>query len=201
MIGAADDHALGFAVAPGPSPLVALLDGSVRDTTMTGAVAEVCPAALSLMHAIATRIERHRGAALVFDYGYESGSNGDTLQAVRGHAKVGIFDRIGESDLTTHVDFAALARAAREAGAAVDGPVTQGAFLRQLGIATRACALQARASPTQAAGIESAMARLIAPDQMGTLFRVLAVRDRAASPASGFAPDSTALESSPGPPS
>ena len=130
-----------------------------------------------------------------------SGSHGDTLQAVRGHATVGVFDRIGESDLTTHVDFAALARAAHEAGAAIDGPVAQGAFLRGLGIAMRARALQARASPTQAADIESAMARLIAPDQMGTLFRVLAVRDRASSPASGFAPDSTALESSPGPPS
>jgi NADH dehydrogenase [ubiquinone] 1 alpha subcomplex assembly factor 7 len=46
--------------------------------------------------------------------------------------------------------------------------------------------LKARASKAQRAAIDAASARLIAPDQMGTLFRVLAVGDdRSAAPA-GF---------------
>ena len=62
----------------------------------------------------------------------------------------------------------------------------QGDFLRRLGIAERAGALKARASEAQRAAIDAASARLIAPDQMGTLFRVLAVGDdRSAAPA-GF---------------
>ena len=59
----------------------------------------------------------------------------------------------------------------------------QGDFLRRLGIAERAQALKARASEAQRAAIDAASARLIAPDQMGTLFRVLAVGDdRSAAP-------------------
>ena len=199
VVVAAQDPAFAFAVAPGPSPLATLLDASVRDGATAGAIVEVSPAALSLVHMMARRLVHHRGAGLIVDYGYDSGSHGDTLQAVRRHTKVDVFDRIGDSDLTAHVDFAALARAALQAGAAVDGPVCQGKFLRALGIATRARALLARASPAQAQAIGAGKARLIAPDRMGTLFRVLGLRDPATVPAPGFAPIEMADEANPGP--
>ena len=64
---------------------------------------------------------------LVVDYGYTETSLGDSLQAVARHAYVDPLAEPGEADLTAHVDFAALARAARAAGAKVMGPVTQGA--------------------------------------------------------------------------
>ncbi len=194
----AEDQAFAFALAPGPSPLATLLDPAVGDGAPVGAVAEVSPATLSLVHLVALRLLRHRGAALIVDYGYASGSHGDTLQAVRRHAKVGVFDRIGDSDLTTHVDFAALARSARQAGAAVDGPLSQGDFLRALGIETRARALLAHASPTQALSIDAAKARLIASDRMGTLFHVLGLRDPATVPAPGFAPVEMVDDANPG---
>ena len=102
---------------------------------------------------------------------------------MRGHRGADILDRPGETDLSAHVDFAALARAT---GRPTFGPTGQGDFLRRLGIAERAGALKARASEAQRAAIDAASARLIAPDQMGTLFRVLAVGDdRSAAPA-GF---------------
>ncbi|MFO1082884.1 MAG: SAM-dependent methyltransferase, partial [Reyranellaceae bacterium] len=114
-----------------------------------------------------------------------------SLQAVRGHRQADILERPGEVDLSAHVDFAALARAT---GQPTFGPVPQGAFLQQLGALQRAAALKARASEAQARAIDAALARLIAPDQMGTLFRVMAVGDdRNAGPA-GFAdspPDAT----------
>ena len=49
------------------------------------------------------------GAALFFAYGLLKPGIGDTLQAVRAHAYDGIFDHPGEADLTSHVDFSALA--------------------------------------------------------------------------------------------
>jgi len=199
MIGLADDGTFAFAVAPGPSPLARLLDATEVASTPDGTVTEVSPAALSLMHTLAGRLVRHRGAALIVDYGYDRGSHGDTLQAMYRHAKVGIFERIGNSDLTAHVDVAALARTALEAGAVVDGPVGQGDFLRALGITQRAQALLARATPQQATAIDTGMARLIAPDRMGTLFRVLAVRDPVTPPAPGFAAAGMACDPSPGP--
>ncbi len=116
------------------------------------------------------------GALLAIDYGSAVSGRGDTLQAVKAHRFVDVLAEPGTADLTAHVDFAALARTAAMAGAAVHGPVTQGAFLRRLGLAERSTALKARASATQAAAIDAAVARLAGPDPgMGDLFKVLAV--------------------------
>ena len=178
MVGLADDgETLRLALAPGVTPYAsALPDAPV------GAQAEICEAGLALAGAIGERLTRFAGWALIVDYGHD-GALGASLQAVRGHRGAAILDRPGETDLSAHVDFAALARAT---GRPTFGPVGQGDFLRRLGIAERASALKARASEAQRAAIDAASARLIAPDQMGTLFRVLAVGDdRSAAPA-GF---------------
>ncbi len=102
---------------------------------------------------------------------------------MRGHRGAGILDRPGETDLSAHVDFRALAQAS---GQPAFGPVGQGDFLRRLGIVARAEALKARASDAQRRALDAALARLIAPDQMGTLFRVLAVGDESSAAPVGF---------------
>jgi NADH dehydrogenase [ubiquinone] 1 alpha subcomplex assembly factor 7 len=68
----------------------------------------------------------------------------------------------------------------------VNGPLTQGEFLRRLGIAQRATRLKADATPQQAADIDSALARLTAPDQMGELFKVMAFADAKLGALPGF---------------
>jgi SAM-dependent MidA family methyltransferase len=78
----------------------------------------------------------------------------------------------GERDLTVHVDFESLARAARDAGAGVHGPVAQGEWLIRLGIDARVLALTRRASH-RAEEVSLARRRLVSPGEMGTLFRVL----------------------------
>ena len=135
---------------------------------------------------LARRIAQHGGAALIVDYGHAATGFGDTLQAVRGHAFADPLIDPGESDLTTQVDFAALARTARREGAQAHGPVTQGGFLRRLGIEARAARLTANATSQQADDIGSALARLVAADQMGDLFKVLAIADRKLGALPGF---------------
>jgi SAM-dependent MidA family methyltransferase len=85
----------------------------------------------------------------------------------------------GQADVTAHVDFQALARAAEDLGARVHGPVTQGEFLTRLGIETRAAALMAKASPEASEDIASALKRLVGGGHggMGSLFKVLAVSE------------------------
>jgi SAM-dependent MidA family methyltransferase len=85
-----------------------------------------------------------------------------------------VLDDPGEHDLTAHVGFQRVAEVTREAGAFVAGPAEQGAWLERLGIQARARAL-ANAAPTRAGEIEAARARLCRPDQMGSLFKVLAI--------------------------
>jgi NADH dehydrogenase [ubiquinone] 1 alpha subcomplex assembly factor 7 len=117
-------------------------------------------------------------AALLIDYGPAEPALGDTLQAVRDHAYTDPLAEPGAADLTAHVQFAALARKARTAGLAVDGPVTQAEFLGRLGIVERTARLMA-ANPSRAAAIEAATQRLMSPGGMGQLFKVTAVRSPA----------------------
>jgi SAM-dependent MidA family methyltransferase len=153
-----------------------------------GDILEWPGAALDLTREIAARVMTEGGAALLVDYGYSGPAFGDTLQAVKHHAFADPLAEPGDTDLTVHVDFARVAAAARDCGAVVHGPVPQGGFLRALGIDARATALQARASETQAADIESALRRLTdeIPDAMGGLFKVLAIAHPTLSALPGF---------------
>ena len=138
-----------------------------------GAILESSPASATIAYALALRIAKQGGAAIIIDYGYEGPALGDTLQAVRGHKAANPFAGPGESDLTAHVDFTTLGNMARQAGLKVFGPVGQGAWLKALGIDARA-AMLAQSAPERAEEIESARSRLTAEDQMGTLFKAMA---------------------------
>jgi NADH dehydrogenase [ubiquinone] 1 alpha subcomplex assembly factor 7 len=135
---------------------------------------------------LARRIARHGGAALIIDYGHGTTGFGDTLQAVHRHTFADPLAAPGEVDLTTQVDFVALARTARREGAQVHGPVTQGDFLRRLGIEARTARLKVSATPQQMTDIDAALARLTAGDQMGELFKVLAIAHPALGTLPGF---------------
>jgi NADH dehydrogenase [ubiquinone] 1 alpha subcomplex assembly factor 7 len=91
---------------------------------------------------------------------------------VRGHGYAPVLANPGEQDLTAHVDFEAVAAAAREAGAAVTPLLAQRQWLFRLGIEARAQALS-RANPERADEIQAALTRLTASGEMGTLFKVL----------------------------
>jgi NADH dehydrogenase [ubiquinone] 1 alpha subcomplex assembly factor 7 len=147
---------------------------------------EVSPTALVIAAQLGRRIAEDGGAALVVDYGHLLGGTGETLQAVRGHERHEPLAEPGTADLTTHVDFAALADAAGAAGATCHGPVTQRAFLRALGLEIRAAALVEAATPEQAPLVESGARRLIEPRGMGTLFKVLAIAHPKLSELAGF---------------
>ena len=154
-----------------------------------GAILEIGAAAQRLAMRLAAHIVIHNGAALAVDYGYAETGFGETLQAVKGHEFVDPLAEPGDADLTAHVDFAALKRAARAANAETHGPVEQGEFLRELGIFQRAEALKAQATPEQADEIDASLARLtgVAEGEMGALFKVLAVTRRGVTDVPGFA--------------
>lgn len=144
------------------------------DDVAEGEIVEVCAAGEALAGKIAARIKASGGAALIIDYGHGHSHPGDTLQSVRGHAYASVLDAPGEADLTHHVDFGALANAAKAVGAEVHGPVPQGLFLGRLGASERAEAL-AKSEPEKADEILSAARRLIDPRRMGQMFKVLAM--------------------------
>jgi SAM-dependent MidA family methyltransferase len=125
---------------------------------------------------IGRRITTDGGAALVIDYGHAASAAGETLQALSHHAFANPLTAPGTVDLTAHVDFEALARAAEAMGANSFGPIEQSQFLRNLGIETRAAALKAKAPMDVAAEIDAAVARLTGRSSiaMGSLFKAMA---------------------------
>jgi NADH dehydrogenase [ubiquinone] 1 alpha subcomplex assembly factor 7 len=180
---APDGEAFAFVAAPDALPL----DHPAANDAPEGSIVETCPAGEAIAAAIGARLARDGGAALIIDYGHAAPRAAATLQAVRGHQRHDVLADPGQADLTAHVDFAALANAARQAGAAAFGPVTQGALLQALGIAARVERLHRNATPAQVAAVNEAHHRLVAPAAMGDLFKALALTAPGFGPPAGFA--------------
>lgn len=157
-----------------------------------GAIFETSPAVLDWTRRVAARLTDHGGAALVIDYGHTATALGDTLQAVKAHRYHDVLADAGDADVTAHVDFAAVATAAREMGAKVWGPTPQGQWLTRLGVTVRGAQLAAGKDPARAEEIKGAVERLIAPDGMGLLFKVLAFTHTALAACEGFEQDAPA---------
>jgi SAM-dependent MidA family methyltransferase len=146
-----------------------------------GSILERGEAARTWTAALAARLVQAGGAALIIDYGSTCPPTRDTLQALRGGKPVSPLVEPGTADLTAHVDFTAMAKAARASGAHSFGPVTQGDFLRALGLQARLDRL-ATLHPARAAELAAGADRLASPVQMGTLFKVLAITTRPNAP-------------------
>ncbi|MGE0726127.1 MAG: class I SAM-dependent methyltransferase, partial [Alphaproteobacteria bacterium] len=182
-VGLDGDGGFAFVLADAPPPASAL--PAIAGEPALGAIVERRPAAEMIAAAIGRRVAARGGCALLIDYGH-GGGVGDTLQALAGGRRSMPLESPGTADLTAHVDFAAVAAAARATGAAAWGPATQCHLLRALGIETRAERLAA-ARPDRRAEIGAALHRLIAVGEMGTLFRALAITRADAPAPAGFA--------------
>lgn len=159
-----------FLPIAGPAIPEEVIPAPLRNTA-PGALLEVSPATVAIIRALAQRIVRQGGAALVIDYGHEGPLLGETLQAVRGHAFANPFEAPGEHDLSAHVDFTTLIAAAQSMGVTAWGPVEQAEWLVKLGIDQRA-AILARAAPDRADRIAADRMRLV--NDMGALFKAVA---------------------------
>ena len=177
------EGALSMALAPAAG-LTALQPHLAE--TADGDIVEICPTAGAVVSAIAARIAEYGGAALLVDYG-NWGTRGDTFQALRQHRFADPLAEPGLADLTAHVDFRALAEAAREHGGAGIrcSFTTQGDMLSRLGIAARSSRLAAELSGAQLAAHLAATRRLTDDKEMGSLFKVLALYPNTSSPPPG----------------
>jgi len=170
---AADEHGALYFTTGMPASAEA---GTVAD----GTIIEFSPARLALAEEISTYIKTNRGAALIIDYGALAPATGDTLQAMSRHGYRNALENPGQYDLTSHVDFAALARTAQQAGIKTAAQ-TQGKFLLALGLLERAGQLGANKGEAVRSRIVADVERLAGTEngQMGDLFKVLCLADEA----------------------
>jgi SAM-dependent MidA family methyltransferase len=182
--GTAGDRVLGFGL--GVATSFGDLADRLRDTA-DGDIVETCAPARPVVDRIASGIAARGGAGLIVDYG-DWRSLGDTFQALRQHTPVDPFNAPGSADLTAHVDFEALARTVIGTGAVVSPMVSQGVFLERLGITARAQRLARDLNGSALDAHVAAHRRLTHPDEMGSLFKCLAITPAAAPPFPGTSP-------------
>ncbi len=151
-----------------------------------GDIVEVNEPAEAFVGALAARLAAQGGVALILDYGTAE-NPGDSLQAIRARKPAEPLAYAGEADLTALVDFGAMARAARAAGGASQGPIPQGSFLNRLGLFQRAERLGHGRPPEEAAALMAGARRLAEPLQMGGLFKAMAITASSLPPLPGFA--------------
>jgi NADH dehydrogenase [ubiquinone] 1 alpha subcomplex assembly factor 7 len=156
---------LKLGLVPSPMRLPLSEDGLYEDSSVRNAVAVQ----------LGDQISKSGGAALIIDYGHLRTALGDTLQAMKNHVFCKITEHVGEADLTSHVDFEALARGFKTGGLRVAGAMTQGQFLRAMGLEARTKVLASNTSGEKQQGILSASERLANDAEMGELFKVMAV--------------------------
>jgi SAM-dependent MidA family methyltransferase len=164
-------------------PVRQVIGGVERRVTLTpaglafdrgGEIVEISPAREAVARQIAAQLDVSQGVALIIDYGHERSAPGETLQAVRRHGYAPVLANPGEQDLTCHVDFEALRKAASVGDVKVTKLASQSEWLERLGIDQRAEAL-AKAHPDRAEEIRAALDRLCNPAEMGELFKLIAI--------------------------
>ncbi len=116
-------------------------------------------------------LNRNGGVGLIIDYG--NMNPGFTLQAVKDHKKVGLFEDEGHADITHHVDFTYLTKLFNGHGLKTLGPIRQGQFLKELGIEDMVHSLNdSDAYKNQLLAVH----RLTGSKEMGELFKVFAIQ-------------------------
>jgi len=163
-------------------PLPKVPDTPAFRDARVGATVEYGLPACQSAAGVAEMIARHGGVSYWIDYGGWR-SRGDTLQALRGHAFDDPLAHPGEADLTAHVDFEALVPTGF--AHAYD---TQGAVLNRLGIVARAERLARNLTGAALENHHTAHRRLTHPEEMGSVFKVLALTSAGAPLPPGFAP-------------
>lgn len=167
------DGELGFVIRP--TNLNTNLLPSEHSAMPEGAIFETAPTREAFINQISSLFKAQTGAALLIDYGSTKPDFGDTFQAIKNHTYTNILSNPGKVDLTSHVDFSALVDVAEKSGCAVAPLATQGEFLVSLGLLEQAGNLGSNQSTAIQNELQIAVERLAAPDQMGELFKVLAL--------------------------
>ncbi len=125
-----------------------------------------------------------QGAVLLIDYGFceseldQPGRLSGTLCAHSRHRRIDSFDalleRVGEQDLTAHVNFSAIASQAQQAGFEVHGFVTQARFLMNTGILERAQqAFDQLTDERERVLLSQSLQKLLVESEMGEVFKVM----------------------------
>lgn len=154
-------------------------------------VSEISLATRGFMRALAHILQQ--GAVVLIDYGFGRSeyyhpqrNRGTVMCHYRHHAHDDPFYLPGLQDITSHVDFSAIAEAATDAGLELLGYTTQANFLINCGI-TEILARTSAENVMDYLPLANQLQKLASPAEMGELFKVIALGKNIRQPLVGFA--------------
>lgn len=163
-------------VSPALREAIEALRRDARAEWKVGYESELNPALDSWVGSLATMLEA--GLVLLIDYGfprreyYHADRRGGTVMChFRHRAHPDPLVLAGLQDITAHVDFTAVAEAARTAGLDIAGYTTQANFL--LGSGIEGMIQDERLSSQERIALAQGIKKLVLPSEMGELFKVI----------------------------
>ncbi len=122
---------------------------------------------------ITKKISKLNGCILLIDYGYLKPNNYNTIQSVMKHRKNNVLKNLGKADITAHVNFSLLSEFFLKKNLKVKNIITQQQFLKNMGIIERAEILANKMKFNEQTDLYSRVKRLLSPNSMGNLFKVI----------------------------
>ena len=129
------------------------------------------------MKNISKIIKKNTGGLLLIDYGYTEKKMKNTLQAISKHKFANILSNVGNVDITHNINFNLFKRFIKKIGGLKNNLTTQKSFLVKIGIKQRAEIISKNQNFFKKADIYYRLKRLIGEKEMGTLFKVMFVKN------------------------
>jgi len=152
----------------------------------TGNTIEYPIEALKFLKVIAKKINKFEGGLLTFDYGYTIKKNQNTLQAVKKHKYLNPFFKPNHSDITSHINFKLFQEILNKNNLDVKKITKQSDFLKKIGILERANILSKKMTFRAKANMFYRLKRLLDPQEMGDLFKVIFAQKKGINFSLGF---------------
>jgi len=147
---------------------------------------EFSPLMVKYLKSICKKIESSTGGILLIDYGTFNKKMYNSLQGIKNHKKVDIFDDYQNIDITHHINFNFIKQIVNLNGLKVGGIINQGSFLKNMGIDLRAEMISKKMSFLKKTDLYTRIRRLTHKDEMGELFKVMFVTTKDNSFKTGF---------------
>ena len=137
-----------------------------------GGVIEYPKMGIAELNKIISVIKRYQGGILLIDYGYKKSQKISTIQSIKAHKKNSLFKNIGNSDITSLVNFSLLKNLFIKNKLKINKIVSQSFFLQKIGILKRASILASKMTFREKSNLYFRIQRLLSNKQMGALFKV-----------------------------
>jgi len=150
-----------------------------------GSIYEIPFNMISFLENLFCKVQKVKSACLIIDYAKKN-NFGNSLKSIKNHKIINPLKSIGNSDLSSHVNFNLIKKISQKFNIIIHGPVSQRKFLVKLGILYRAEMLIRNANNKQKKTLIKSLEFLINENKMGKIFNVISISNKKINNLIGF---------------